>query len=309
MNYARRCNPELIAVSIFAYKRPLHLQQLFNFLKKNNLQNKYCFHIFVDSTTFLEFTNELVKEEASNFTRICSYSVLIIRSSNYGLFQSVVLGLNAVFCVHEQSIILEDDIIPSIEFFELCENGLRAFASDNEISTISGWNFTKFPSFVDGDYILAKRHSSWGWATWSNRWLSIDWNIKHQNLTKEEKIKIFFASSDLLSYLKLHEQKKVVSWATLLNINFILQGTRSVIPRVNLVENIGLDGSGTHNVSKKHTFKIQKKIELNHKKLRISKTIDKSKIYDIKICFKYSVLNNSLKSILYLLLSALNIFK
>ena len=28
------------------------------------------------------------------------------------------------------------------------------------------------------DYYLSYRASSWGWATWRERWMKVDWNVK-----------------------------------------------------------------------------------------------------------------------------------
>lgn len=307
MNQIERCNPELTAVSIFAYNRPAHLEQILKFFENGNLPAKYCFHIFVDGAENFSPSNDYVKYLAINFSKICEYSNLEIRTSNFGLSRSIVFGLNRVFQLHNRSVILEDDIVPTVEFMRICDIGLINFQHHNEISTITGWNYANNLGNFNSDFILAKRHSSWGWATWSNRWFSIDWNLKYRNLSLKQKIKVFFASPDLLSFMKLNEKGEIDSWATLLNINFILQGTRSLVPRVRLVENIGQDGSGTHSVSESKESKTHAERTQNIPTLKIGTTASKSSYYDAIICLKHSILNNSFRTILYLFLSRFNL--
>ena len=68
---------------------------------------------------------------------------------------------------------MEDDCVPSKDFFKFCNLLLEKYKNDNRISQISGNNFLNFKKYKRRNldsYFFSKLTSSWGWATWKNRW-------------------------------------------------------------------------------------------------------------------------------------------
>ena len=63
--------------------------------------------------------------------------------SNLGCQERVVSGLDWVFSLVEDAIILEDDCLPDLSFFPFCQDLLKEYRGDSRIAYISGTNLTE----------------------------------------------------------------------------------------------------------------------------------------------------------------------
>ena len=89
---------------------------------------------------------------------------------NMGCKDRIASGLDWVFSQVEESIILEDDCIPSLSFFYFCEENLRKYKNDSRIMMISGDNHLFGKKTISDSYYFSRHVHIWGWATWKNRW-------------------------------------------------------------------------------------------------------------------------------------------
>ena len=111
-----------------------------------------------------------------------------------------------VFKNNDRVIILEDDCIPNYSFFKFSNLILEKYKDDNRISQVSGNNFLNFKKFKRRNrdsYFFSTLTSSWGWATWRNRWSNYyDKDVKMWPLIKNQ------------SWLNdiLHNDKSVKFW-------------------------------------------------------------------------------------------------
>ena len=73
-------------------------------------------------------------------------------------------------------------IVFQIDVFKFCKILLKKYKNDLRVAQISGNNFLNFKNFKrrnNDSYFFQKFTSSWGWATWKNRWHEIyDSNMK-----------------------------------------------------------------------------------------------------------------------------------
>ena len=91
--------------------------------------------------------------------------------NNIGLRKNAELGLSYVFNSEEKAIILEDDTLPSISFFQFCDDLLKRYENNKKVSMITGSNFkTQITLNLKDDYFFSKYPCFWGWATWKDRW-------------------------------------------------------------------------------------------------------------------------------------------
>ena len=59
--------------------------------------------------------------------------------------------------------------------------------------SISGWAIDiKIPQDYPYDVYMFGRSSSWGWATWKDRWDSIDWDVTDWNDFKHDEYLLLF---------------------------------------------------------------------------------------------------------------------
>jgi len=95
-------------------------------------------------------------------------------SSNLGCDRRIPSGLAWVFDRVDRAIILEDDLVPSIDFFGWMERMLDAHAKDEQVAMVSGHNPLACWGPADCDHLRTMRGSNWGWATWSRAWQRVN---------------------------------------------------------------------------------------------------------------------------------------
>ncbi|WAK74147.1 hypothetical protein AP9108_32515 [Arthrospira sp. PCC 9108] len=96
---------------------------------------------------------------------------------NLGCKQRVASGLNWVFGLVEEAIILEDDCIPDISFFQFCQQLLIRYRDDHQIFQITGENTHGYQS-ANSSYYFSQYSFYWGWATWRRAWRLFEPDLK-----------------------------------------------------------------------------------------------------------------------------------
>jgi hypothetical protein len=242
-------NP-LPALVVFGYNRPSHLSRVIDQLSTTTLISEFDLYIFIDGPKN-ESDREMVekvREVAASVTFTRSVS-LINRPVNQGLAKSVISGVSQVLNNYETVIVLEDDILVSPCFLTFMVDALTKFATSKQIFSISGYNYPLSYRDGDPDYYLSHRSSSWGWATWRDRWELVDWSCSTYGKTKLEKnlIREFNrGGNDLFDLLTMQMEGKIDSWSIRFDYGHFENKSFCLHPKQSLVENIGFDGSGTH---------------------------------------------------------------
>lgn len=181
---------------------------------------------------------------------------VIERDHNYGAYLATDEG-NAKCLVKEicekydRYILTEDDNVFSPNFLEYANKGLELFENDESVFCLGGYRFKFDSKFDDNTYLRQDvNYSPWGVATWRNRhhqleYLNYLWYRKH--LKPSVIFRLFNRYGlEIISWL-INMSCANNSWAIVdSNISMFLSitGMQQIIPRENLVENIGLDGSG-----------------------------------------------------------------
>jgi hypothetical protein len=289
------CDPGKIGLAIFSFNRPRHLETLYKEIHNLKMEGEYCFHLFNDgpkTTETLEIRH--VRKLTDQFVLSTKNFELTRNTQNLGLAKSIRLGLNSLFAIHRKAMILEDDIIPTKAFFAVMEYYLNTQEFNQSVGSVTGANTTRFPLLERRDFLLSKRHSSWGWATWADRWLSIDWDyVDHEFVGDQQTIsKVRKASPDLVEYAKLQAAGKIDSWATAMNIDFIRKGLLCIVPKKNLITNIGLDGSGTHGSKSMLNKQLGSLIKEPELKLGKFPKLEQSTFYDFLVRKDNSLMRN-----------------
>lgn len=167
---------------------------------------------------------------------------------NKGLGPSIITGVTEVINKYERAIILEDDLIVSRNMLAYVNQGLDKYESNREIFSISAYsNKVKSPNNYPYDVYFAPRSTSWGWATWKDRWLSCDWELADWKLV-EKNAKAFnsWGGSDCFGMLLGWKEGRNQSWAIRFCYNQFIQNAVSLFPIVSKIDNEGFDGSGTN---------------------------------------------------------------
>jgi hypothetical protein len=91
------------------------------------------------------------------------------RSDNLGIGYAVPHAIDWFFTKEEEGIILEDDCIPSEDFFHFTAELLSKYKEDPKVMQITGCNVLSNHNQQDS-YFFSKYTEPWGWATWRNAW-------------------------------------------------------------------------------------------------------------------------------------------
>ncbi|MEL7663307.1 MAG: glycosyltransferase [Methanosarcina mazei] len=245
---------ELAPIVLFVYNRPWHTRQTVKALQKNELANESELFVYSDAPKEKHAIGKVTEvreylKTIEGFKKI----KIIERNQNWGLANSIIDGVTKTVNEHGKVIILEDDLVTSPYFLRFMNEGLKFYHNNHEIMSISGYTlpptFMRFPKNFTDDIYLSYRNSSWGWATWADRWNLVDWEVKdyYQFRSDPEQQKLFNrGGDDLTNMLKSQMEGKINSWAIRFSYAHFKQGMYSVCPHYSYVNNIGHDGTGTH---------------------------------------------------------------
>ena len=196
-----------------------------------------------------------VREIATMVDWHCEVRTLF-RDTNQGCKKGVSSAINWFFEFEEQGIILEDDCVPSIEFFFFCENLLEHFCEDERVSVISGDNFQNNQWRGNGSYYFSKYPHCWGWATWKRSWKNFDYDISFWPSWNNSDIWLNLIPDKIERkyWQRIFNQvfrKQIDSWAYPWTASVWYKGGLTAIPNANLVSNIGFTIEATHTKSEK----------------------------------------------------------
>ena len=248
-------------VIIFCYRRKI--DKLINSLLKNKEAKETELFIFSDG-----FKSEIDKKDVinirENLKKISGFKLVHIVESdkNKGLANSIIEGTTKVINKFGKTIVLEDDLIVSSHFLDYMNKSLSLYQNKKKIWSISGYSpaIPQFDNYKKEVY-LSLRSSSWGWATWVDRWKKVDWSIDDFKVLKKnkEKIKSFEqGGNDLFKMLELQYLGKIDSWAIRWCYSQFKNSSYSVTPKISMIQNNGFsDGVGVHNYSKSDRWHVK----------------------------------------------------
>ncbi len=233
---------KLSPVVLFTYIRLENLQNTINALAANIYAIDSELIIFSDGAKYPE-DEQKVNEIRSYLKSIVGFKSISIKESeiNLGLAKSVIRGVSSVLEKYDHCIVLEDDLIVSSNFLEFMNQGLDYYKNIENVLSICGYSP---PIKSTNDIYFTRRSSSWGWATWSNRWKEVDWECKGYDNFKFDllkKIRFNRMGSDLSLMLKKQMNGQIDSWAIRFSFHQFNRNLYSVHPTISKVVNNGLN--------------------------------------------------------------------
>ncbi|MES2378154.1 MAG: nucleotide-diphospho-sugar transferase [Bacteroidota bacterium] len=204
---------------------------------------------------------QLTRELVVNIDWDCELKTLF-RDENLGCGLGPAGAYDWFFENEEEGIILEDDCLPDPTFFRFCEEMLEKYRYDTRIMHITGSNFQKgWQHDNNFSYYFSTFPHEWGWATWRRAWRLYDFGVKkYPELIEKDYFKDYFGSALEKKYrlAKIHNSYNNPDanwWDYQWSFAIFSNNGLSIIPNVNLIENIGLGVDATHTLSSKDHFK------------------------------------------------------
>lgn len=262
-----KMNNEL-GIGVFAYNRPSHLKRVFLSITNNKIKK---FHLFIDGpknnidVENIKTINFIVREMNQKKNHIVIHN----QDKNIGLRKSIFFGADLLSKKYKKFIIIEDDCILYSNFINFIKSNLKKTVfKKNNIGAVYGFQFNEIQQQFDDLYpLLVSNFIPWGWGTLSEYWLEFR---KSKKILKNSKSYFNTTKKDLNFWSK-----------DFINYNFD-KGLKFICPSINLIKNIGFDGSGVNSIATSD-FNTKEKIPINIdlKNCRYEIKIDKKHIQQL----------------------------
>ena len=250
-------------IVVFGFNRPGHLKRSLESLEMNRESKFSELYIFIDGPRTVDDLH-LVKEcrVVAKLTRGFKNTIPYFSESNLGLANSIINGVSKILKENDSVIVVEDDLQVSPNFLRFMNMGLMKYRDKIDVSAVHGY---QYPIKLNFDQcVFLKGADCWGWATWRDRWSGFEPDgrkllnqLKVKGLCKEFNLENSLKNTDLLEN---QIAGKIDSWAIRWHASMFLQNRLGVFPPESLVLNLGLDGSGTHEI-KSTLFKTKLSIQ------------------------------------------------
>ncbi|MBR0333563.1 MAG: glycosyl transferase [Bacteroidales bacterium] len=275
-------------VLLFVYNRPDKTAEVLNSI--NNLNETSYTDLFIYSDGYKE-DNDMSKESVlavrtllerfKQETRFRETNI-IYSAENKGLAKSIIDGVSEVISRYGSVIVLEDDLVVASDFLRYMNGALNYYKDKSSIWSVSAYTFpmNALKSYKHDVYISG-RACSWGWATWLDRWNTIDWDVHGYRKFKHSiKQRYLFSKwgKDLPTMLDAYMFGEIKSWAIRWCYAAFLQNKYTIYPVESRILNTGTDGSGTNFTKKEtryNTTLIKDPIECNFEMVTVNRTIRK----------------------------------
>ena len=236
-------------VALFAYRRPEHLARAVASLVANEEAAQTDLLVFCDGAKHADQQPAIdaVRRVAHGIRGFRSVSV-IEQARNLGLAASVIGGVTRVLEERESVIVVEDDLVLSPFFLRFMNESLACYAAQARVASVHAYIFPVRRPLPETFFL--KGAECWGWATWRRAWRTFNDDaagllreIRRRGLEHE------FDMDGAYGYKAMLEAQlrgEVDSWSIRWRASCYLAGMLTLYPGRSLVQNRGLDATGTH---------------------------------------------------------------
>lgn len=247
-NHKLKMSTELAPVILFIYNRPLHTRNTLETLAKNKHAEQSDLFVFADGAKPQATAEDLQKINEARAVigekQWCKNVRLIPREKNMNLEDNVIDGITQIINQYGKAIILEDDLLTSPYFLQYCNEALELYADDERVFSINGFMHSVDFGAEPGTFLCPLATSSWGWATWADRWNKLEIKPEYINAIADNNFltnRFNFAGSDYTNMLK-----NMNTWDIRWYYTAFINNGLGLFPTRSLIKNLGFDNSGTH---------------------------------------------------------------
>ncbi len=177
---------------------------------------------------------------------------------NKGVYDRIGLGAKWVLEREESAIFLEDDNLPDHSFFPFCKEMLSRYKDDSRVLWICGTNYLEKCAPSDGaSYVFTKHMLPCGWASWADKFPKYYdgemklWKNEYIKKRVEKEVEYKPLSKQLMqTWNSVNYQfstlGKPLSWDGQMSFTLRSQNLYGIVPKYNLIENIGVDSDSEH---------------------------------------------------------------
>lgn len=240
----------LAPIVLFVYNRVEHVKKVIEHLGACEMASSSVLYIISDGAK--KEDEEKVAEVRKYIKTIIGFADVIVeeRENNYGIEKSEIEAITRLINKYDKLIILEDDLVVGKYFLEYMNKALDKYEDNKEVFYISGYMYENIRSNIP-DTVFSKLPSTWGWATWKDRWDRFQMPPEHPETiynNKELLYKYCYDNSyaDFGAMLKTQALETKYTWDICWYVSMFYNNGLVLLPKNTLVANIGFDGSGVH---------------------------------------------------------------
>ena len=261
-------------VLLITFNRPDYTRQVFEKLRQTKIKKLYVAN---DGPRQGNIEDKKARKEIKTIIDSIDWDCevhTLFQEKNLGCGIGVSTAITWAFENEDRMIILEDDCVPALSFFEFCNYCLEKYKNDTRIWTITGRSHHQNSSFFkDQDYIFSHYSHCGGWATWKRVWEGFNINMPNKDQFMEQGgfDNVYFSLKEARffnkHFLRVFQDDNLIkhSWAYPFDYYVCSNRGLSIVPAKNLIKNVGLYGvhsfgtkSFVHNLEMYDNFSFDK---------------------------------------------------
>lgn len=189
------------------------------------------------------------------------------QDQHLGKSTAIYESIKWFFTQEEEGIILFEDTLPSLDFFTYCEELLDKYRDNSDIYTIGGSylrrhskkRYNKRMRKNKSSYYFSAYATTWGFATWRNRWEDFSLSMSSYNMEDFSRIVTPYMRDQnqrlyWISRFNIIKKYNATYWDYQINLHVWAHHGLCISPFSNLVTNIGF---------KKQRRKIRRRLRRN----------------------------------------------
>lgn len=175
---------------------------------------------------------------------------------NLGCGRRPYTAISWALSIVDRIVILEDDCVVDPSLFTYQKELLTLYRDDNRIAAISGFNHFKDWEACSSSYFFTKTGATLAWGTWRRVWELYDFYVKKGVPADCERLLMKEIRSHRTATKRIREWKKIDAdiqrkgkidyWDLQFGYVKFTQSMLTIVPKHNLVCNIGVGAGATH---------------------------------------------------------------
>jgi hypothetical protein len=252
---------QLAPILLFTYNRLELTKKTLSALQRNFLAGGSELYIYSDGAKN-EKDADAVTQVRKYLKTVSGFRKIVIHESirNNGLANSIISGVTRVINEHGKVIVLEDDLITSKVFLSFINQALEHYKDNSGIFSVAGYTRAGMKGLHANEVYFTKRASSWGWATWKEKWADVDWDVRdYGSFAKDRTARNEFnkMGSDMAGMLDRQMRGEINSWAIRWCYHQFKNSLYTVYPAISKISNIGFSEEATHTKDKFNRFRTE----------------------------------------------------
>lgn len=258
-----------IPILLIGFNRPEIINETFSYIRKAKPEKLF---VAIDGPRENRAGEDKLVNDVKKIVKVIDWACEVhykYNDTNLGAEITVSSAVSWVLENEDYVIVLEDDIIAPISFFNFAQDMLYKYKDDESIYMISSCQTTPIELPNDEDYLFGIYGHTWGWATWKRAWVKFNLSVNDfDDFLKSRKIdELSLTNKEKKYWYKLVKKMRDngegnnnwdYCWSY---IRFKERGL-SIIPRVHLSSNIGTFGLHANGKTDHHFRLFDEKFEV-----------------------------------------------